>query len=170
PANSVSTTRGEPHYSTSAWILLVGSVAQGTYHFCSKPLLRRYTGLEVACYAMWAGTIFLAPLAPMAVHGLLSAPVSSTMSIVFLGLLPSALGFVLWGYGVARYSVTVATAALYLVPVVAVAVAFVWLGEIPGLVELLGGAISIAGVVLINFRRRRSSNPNPLQRELEGVS
>jgi drug/metabolite transporter (DMT)-like permease len=38
------------------------------------------------------------------------------VSVVFLGLLPSAVGFVTWGYAVARFTVTVATAALYLVP------------------------------------------------------
>jgi hypothetical protein len=65
-------------------------LAQPVYHFATKPLLEHYTGLEVACYAMWAGTLFLLPLAPAAV--------------------------VVWGYAVARLTVTAATAALYLVP------------------------------------------------------
>ncbi len=74
------------------------------------------------------------------------------VAAVYLGLLPSALGFVVWGYALARFSVATSTAALYLVPPVTLVVAFVWLGEIPPPVELLGGLISIAGVVLINAR------------------
>jgi drug/metabolite transporter (DMT)-like permease len=44
------------------------------------------------------------------------------------------------------------TAALYLVPPVAIVVAFVWLGERPRPIALAGGVVTIAGVVLINRR------------------
>lgn len=39
------------------------------------------------------------------------------------------------------------------------AVSFVWLGEVPHAIELVGGAVSVAGVILINRRTadRRSS-------------
>jgi drug/metabolite transporter (DMT)-like permease len=108
---------------------------------------------------MWSGTAFLLPLSPHAFSGLAAAPASAIVSAVYLGLLPSALGFVVWGYAVARLTVATSTAALYLVPPVALVVAFVWLGETPRLVELAGGLVSIAGVVLIN---RRASVPAPL--------
>jgi drug/metabolite transporter (DMT)-like permease len=147
---------GDVQYFTSAWVLLAAAAVQGVYHFATKPLLRKYSGLEVACYAIWAGTIFSLPLAPEAVRGAAHAPLGATMSVLFLALLPSVVGFVLWGYGVARYSVTVATAALYLVPVVAIAVSLVWLGEVPQPIELIGGAVSILGVVLIGARQTRS--------------
>lgn len=140
---------GPAGISAGALVVLAAAVVQGVYHFATKPLLRRYTGLEVACYAMWAGTLFLMPLVPAAMH---AAPASAVVSAVYLGLLPSALGFVVWGYAVARLTVAAATAALYLVPPVALGVAFGWLGETPRPVELLGGVISIAGVVLINRR------------------
>ena len=152
----IAVSGGNVQYSTSAWVLLAAAAAQGVYHFATKPLLRTHSGLEVACYAIWAGTIFSLPLAPEAVRGVAHAPLQATMAVVFLALLPSVVGFVLWGYGVARYSVTVATAALYLVPVVAIAVSFVWLGEVPRPIELVGGAVSIAGVLLISARQAAS--------------
>ena len=40
-------------------------------------------------------------------------------------------------------------------PPIALAVSFVWLSEVPGPVELAGGALTVAGVVLINRRARR---------------
>jgi drug/metabolite transporter (DMT)-like permease len=92
---------------------------------------------------------------PGAFRDLASAPPAADAAVLFLGLLPSTLGFVLWGYGVARNTVTTATAALYLVPVVALAVAYAWLGEVPGPAELAGGAVSIGGVALIGLRRSR---------------
>lgn len=121
-------------------------------HRASKPLLRRRTGLEVACYAMWAGTLFSLPMAPLALHGLHAAPASALGAALYLGLLPSAVGFVAWGHAVARHALATATAALYLVPPVALVVAFVWLGERPQPVALLGGVVTVAGVVLINRR------------------
>jgi drug/metabolite transporter (DMT)-like permease len=143
---------GPARVSAGAAIVLAAAVVQGTYHFATKPLLARYTGFEVACYAIWAGTLFVVPLVPAAVSGLAVAPASAIGAAAFLGLLPSALGFVTWGYAVARFTVTGSTAALYLVPPVAIAVAFVWLGETPRPVALAGGVVTIAGVCLINRR------------------
>lgn len=99
---------------------------------------------------MWSGTLFLLPLALQAIR---AAPPSATWSVLFLGVFPSAIGFVAWGYTVARHSIAVATGALYLVPAVAVTVAFAWLGETPTWVDAAGGALSIAGVVLLSLSR-----------------
>lgn len=153
----IAVAGGNARFSASAFVVLAAAIVQGVYHFASKPLLKRYTGVEVASYAMWTGTLFLIPLAPSAVRAAATAPASAIASALYLGLLPSALGFVVWAYAVARFSVATSTAALYLVPPVALAVAFGWLGEVPRPIELVGGLISIAGVVLINRRPARIS-------------
>jgi drug/metabolite transporter (DMT)-like permease len=63
---------------------------------------------------------------------------------------PSALGFVLWGYAVANLPMATSTSLLYLVPAFAVLIGFVWLGEVPLVGELLGGVVVIAGVMLVS--------------------
>ncbi|ACU72965.1 protein of unknown function DUF6 transmembrane [Catenulispora acidiphila DSM 44928] len=145
---------GSARVSTSALVVIAAAIVQATYHFGSKPLLSRYSGFEVACYAMWSGTLFLLPLLPAAWHATSHATAPALASALYLGLAPSALGFVTWGYAVARYPVALSTAALYLVPPVTLAVAFVWLGETPQPLELLGGLVGIGGVVLIQRRGR----------------
>ncbi|MFE7358512.1 DMT family transporter [Streptomyces sp. NPDC057543] len=148
----VSLAKGTGGFTVSALIVLAAAVVQGVYHVATKPLLRHYTGLEVATYAMVAGTVFALPLAPATWHATLHAPAGALASALYLGLLPSALGFVIWAYAVARLPLAASTAALYLVPPVALVISFVWLGEVPHFVELVGGAVGVAGVITINRR------------------
>jgi drug/metabolite transporter (DMT)-like permease len=148
----VALAGGAGGFSAGALIVLAAAVVQGVYHVAGKPLLRRYSGLEVATYAMTAGTLFALPLLGTTVRALAHAPAGAIGAAVYLGLPPSALGFVIWGYAVARLPLATATAALYLVPPIALAVSFVWLSEVPGPAELAGGAVTVVGVVLINRR------------------
>ncbi|WP_285635256.1 DMT family transporter [Microbacterium arabinogalactanolyticum] len=136
--------------SAAVWIVVAAMVVQGIYHPLQSPLLKRYSSIEVACYAMIAGTVMTLPLVPFDLDGLLGAGLAPWLSAIYLGLLPSAAGFVLWAYAVARMSVAVSTSLLYLVPPVAVLIAWVWLGELPIPLELLGGVVVILGVVIIS--------------------
>lgn len=133
--------------SGAVWVVVAAAVVQGIYHPLTRPLLRTYTGLEVATYAMVAGAITTAPLLLFDTSSLTSASAGAWAAGIYLGLLPSALGFVLWGYAVARLPVAASTSLLYLVPAVALLIAFVWLGEVPLSAELLGGAVVVIGVL-----------------------
>ena len=139
-------------FGTSALIVLAAAVLQGIFHTAQKPLLARYTGFEVTAYAMWAGTVFVLPWTGSLVRALWGpgahAGGAAIGSAVFLGLAPSAAGFVLWAYAMARMDVGRVTVSLYLVPAAAIGIALVWLGQVPGPAELIGGAIALAGVVL----------------------
>lgn len=156
---TIATAQGGLHLERSAAVVLAAAIAFGVYHTAIKPLLGRYSGLEVTAYATWAGTLLLAPAIPILIRVLPHAGTRATLAAVFLGLAPSALGFVSWGYAVARLPVTVATGSLYLAPPIAVLVGYVWLGETPRLVELLGGAVAVAGVALANSRPRPAAEP-----------
>lgn len=136
--------------SAAVWIVVAAMVVQGIYHPLQRPLLKRYSSIEVACYAMIAGTVMTLPLVPFDLDGLFGAGLAPWLSALYLGLLPSAAGFVLWAYAVARMPVAVSTSLLYLVPPVAVLIAWVWLGELPIPLELLGGVVVILGVVIIS--------------------
>ncbi|MGW3635500.1 DMT family transporter [Streptomyces sp. NPDC005122] len=149
----VTLADGLAGFTGSALVVLAAAVVQGIYHFAGKPLLRTYSGVEVATYAMVAGTLFATPLLPATLRATADAPAGALWSALYLGLMPSALGFVIWGYAVARMPLSAATAALYLVPPVALAVSVLWLGEVPRPVALVGGAVTVLGVVLINHRR-----------------
>jgi drug/metabolite transporter (DMT)-like permease len=140
-------------FGAAALVVLAAAVLQAVFHTASKPLLARYTGFEVTVYAMWAGTLIIAPWTGSLLHALPHAGAAAIGAAVFLGVAPSAVGFVLWAHALRRMDVGRATTALYLVPAVAIIVALVWLGQVPGPLELLGGAIALAGVLLANRER-----------------
>ena len=140
--------------SGAAWLVVGAMIVQGIYHPLTKPLLARYSGLEVATYGMIAGTVMVLPALPFAWQELLSASPAAWWSAAYLGLLPSALGFVLWGYAVARLPIATSTSLLYLVPPIAMLIAYFWLGEVPFASELLGGLVVIIGVLMVSLGDR----------------
>jgi drug/metabolite transporter (DMT)-like permease len=135
-------------FGTSALIVLAAAALQAIFHTAQKPLLARYTGFEVTAYAMWAGTVFILPWTGSLLRAFPQAGGAAIGSAVFLGLAPSAAGFVLWAYAMARMDVGRVTVSLYLVPAAAIGISLAWLGQVPGPAELIGGVIALAGVVL----------------------
>lgn len=136
--------------SAAVWIVVAAMIAQGIYHPLQRPLLRSYTSLEVATYTMIAGTLMTIPFVPFGWSRLIQASGSAWLQAIYLGLLPSALGFILWGTAVSRLRVALSTSLLYLIPPVAVLIAWIWLGEVPLASELVGGLIILVGVLVIS--------------------
>jgi drug/metabolite transporter (DMT)-like permease len=77
------------------------------------------------------------------------------LNIAWLGLACTASAVLLWNYGVSRLGVTVATLQLNLEPVFAVLIG-VALGAAAGWLQLLGGAVVLAGVLWVQMAPRAS--------------
>jgi drug/metabolite transporter (DMT)-like permease len=130
--------------SAGAVTVLGAALSQAAFFVVQKPLLARYSAFEVTAYAMWAGT---ALLLPFGVH-VPTARIEPLIAVALLGVGSSAVGFIAWAYALARLPVSVASSTLYSVPVVAILVALVWLGELPSAASVVGGAIALAGVAV----------------------
>lgn len=113
-----------------------------------KPLLARYSGVELTCYAVWAATVAALPFVPTIVSRLPAADAGDLVALVFLGVGPSAIGFVAWSYALARLDASIAANTLYLVPGVAILGGWLLLGEVPAAIAIGGGAIALIGVAI----------------------
>ncbi|HEK1766284.1 TPA: DMT family transporter [Pseudomonas putida] len=152
--------------SSAVWIIVAAAVLLGVYHPLTRPLLKRYSGLEVATYATTASTLMTLPMLPFAWPQLTAAPGAAWLAALYLGMLPSAAGYALWGFSLSRLTVAVTTSFLYLVPLIAVVIGYVWLDELPLGIELAGGAVVLMGVIILNFGRfppRRARQARAMQ-------
>ena len=48
-----------------------------------------------------------------------------------------------------------AASFLYLVPVLAYLIAWLWLGEVPTILSAVGGVITLSGILIVNARGQR---------------
>lgn len=120
-----------------------------------KSLADRYNSLELTAWPMWIGAVLLIPFAAGLPHAITTAPWQVTAAVVFLGAFCSVAAFTTWAYAIRRLPVTVATSALYTVPVAAFVVGIVFLHEMPPASALLGGVVAITGVALVQLRGHR---------------
>ena|GEM_PF-331479 len=136
---------GAPLVLLAAALLSVSFVAQ-------KPYLRRYSAIELTSYTFWAGTMALLVFLPGLPGAVRTAPLGTTAAMLYLGLFCTALANVSWAYALARSPATRAASYLYVLPGLAIVVAWRWLGEVPSVLSLAGGGLTLTGIVLVQRR------------------
>ena len=145
-------------------LVVAAALSFACYTVITKPLFARYTPMEVTTYAVVAGSVPFLVFAPGSIHALATATTGQVATVVFLALFPGGIAYVLWSRSVAALSPGVASRFLYLIPVLGVGIAWLWVGEAPHALTVLGGLTTLAGVALAGVRnvpwRTRVSAPH----------
>lgn len=143
-------------------LCLAAAVAYASGVTIQKPVLARVPALTVTAVACWVGTLVMVPFVPSLVEASRSASGETIGWIVYLGVFPTAIGFITWAFALNRTTAGRLGSTSYLVSPIAILMAWLLLAETPPALALLGGALAIGGVVVarssgrpaISLRRR----------------
>jgi len=124
-----------------------------------KPLLTRVSPLAITWIACLFGALVCMPWAGTLARELPHTRASTIGWMVYLALVPLTLGFLTWGYALARTTAGRMGSTLYLVTPVAILLGWLVLGETPPGLAVAGGAVCLVGVYVARLpsSARRSS-------------
>ncbi|WP_026423177.1 DMT family transporter [Actinokineospora inagensis] len=135
-------------------LCLVAAVTYAAGVVSQKPALKHGSALQVTTFGCVIGAVACLPFSGQLIDEVGKAPVSASLGVVYLGLFPTALAFYTWAYALSRTTAGKMGATTYVVPTLVVVMSWLFLGEVPGLLTLLGGALCLAGVAVARTRRR----------------
>jgi len=139
-------------------MFLAGAVCWGVYSILARIASRRFDAVSTTLYGTALGTIVLIPAALLegGIERVTTAPPEALIGIAYLAVFGTVAAFVLLNLGLARIGAARASAFALLVPVVGVLSSVALLGETLGPLTVLGGAIVLVGLWLVE---RRGSHP-----------
>ena len=129
-------------------LCLVAALACAAGVVAQKPVLARLPAIQVTWLCCTIGALVCLPYAPALVRDVQAAPASGVAWMAYLGAFPTSIAFTTWAYALARGTAGRTAAMTYLVPAVTILLSWLILGEVPGLVAVLGGALCLVGVYI----------------------
>ncbi len=153
-----------PVVSWGVILCVVSALAYAVGVTLQKPVLHHVSALQVTFIACLSGAVACLPFAPQLAGDLAHAAPSSLAWLVYLGLFPTAVAFTTWSFALSRTRSGVLGSTTYVVPVLAIAMGWLLLGEVVPPLAVAGGALCIGGVLVARSKtswrpvlRRRSA-------------
>ena len=143
-------------FNVFAWLIVLGAISTSFYAILQRRLFDRYRPIEVAAFATWAGTLPMLVFVPGVVADVAAAGAPALLATIYIGVFPSAVAYTIFAFALSRAPVTMVAAALYMVPVFSLIASWLLVGEVPGPLTVVGGAVAIGGIVLLNVAKQRA--------------
>lgn len=146
---SVVHTVGDDTLLGSA-LIVAASIFWAFFAVLIKPYTERVSGINVGAYSLLGGAVFVTAIGIPSMFamdwGSVSLPVWG--AVVYSGIGALMVGNLIWYYGVARIGPTRVSMFSNLQPLVALAVAWIFLGEVPTIWQGLGAGSIMTGLII----------------------
>lgn len=137
-------------------LLFVAAVSFVIYNLMQRKLTVNYTPLQATTYSIFAGTIILAFFAKDAIPELVAAPKIQYIYLLILGVFSSAIGFFTWAIAFSKAERTSQVSDyMVLTPVLTSIIEIFMTHTLPSMATIIGGIITIAGVLVFNLSRQK---------------
>ena len=130
------------------------AVLWAVYTVEGKKLVRKYEPFNATAYVSLMGTAMLVPMVALefVVVGPSEFPFTMLIAALYLGVLCTAVGYVLWFKALTGLTASSTGATLYAEPIVTIAFAWMLLGTGIGWIAAVGGVLVLVGIVLVSRR------------------
>lgn len=138
-------------------LLMVGAaITWSTYTVGSRNLVQKYGSLPVTAWTLWIGAagLTLLGLPTLTASSPLGASPMAWGGVAYSGVLAIGLAYLLWYRGVQRIGNARTAAYSNLTPIVALLVAWAWLGETPTFMQVGGAGVVLGGLSLARLSGR----------------
>lgn len=131
-------------------LVLAAALCSATGFALQKGLVARYGALPVTAWTFFVSALVLSPWLLQGFEQLHGAPPSIVVWVIFLGVFPTTIGLVCWVYALAHVGVARSSSFLYLVAPLSMVIAWIVADEVPGGATIVGAALILAGVLMVN--------------------
>lgn len=138
--------------SWGAVLCVAAAVFYATGVVAQKPVLARVSPLALTWVACTFGALVCVPFAGTFAEELPETSASAIGWMVYLAIVPMAIGFLTWGYALARTTAGRLGSMTYLAPPIAIFLGWLLLSEAPPALAVAGGALCFAGVFVARRR------------------
>lgn len=131
-------------------LIVAGSLCWAFFAILIKPYTERLSGINVGAYSLAGGAVFVTAIGVPQIFATpwSTVPFSVWTAIVYSGIGALVVGNLIWYYGVSKIGPTRVSMFSNLQPLVALAVAWIALGEVPTIWQGLGAGSIMTGLII----------------------
>ncbi len=143
-------------------LCLVSAAVYSISVILQKPLVARLPALHITWLACTVGAVACLPFVGQLVEDTRSAPTSSILWVVYLGVFPTAIAFTTYAYALRHMSASSLGVTTYLVPPITIVMGLVFLSEVPPTIAYAGGMLALLGVAVARRKPKpKAAVPQP---------
>lgn len=150
------------HFDIGIFYVFIATLSGAVYSILQKSLFKRMHPIEFTTFAIWFGTLGLMIYLPDLLQEIPKASYIATLSVVYNGIFPAAIGYLLWSYINDKWRTSQSASLLYVVPIVATLLGWLLLHETPNIIELGGGLLALLGCFIVKNNVRQAVSTPPL--------